>query len=66
MDSPKSNIQRYLVYKEVVAQFVGEVLKGYVLEGTLQSIIITPPERYEDFYAIDVTMSLSEDSSEMT
>ena len=57
MASVKSNTKTFLPYKEDVVQYVNVLLRRFDQSGILQSITITPPEKLEDYFVIDVTMS---------
>jgi hypothetical protein len=57
MASVKNNIKTFLQSKEDVVQYVNVLLRRFGQSGILQSITITPPEKSEDFFVIDATMS---------
>jgi hypothetical protein len=57
MASVKNNIKTFLPYKEDVVQYVEDLLIRLDQSEILQSITITPPEKLEDYFVIDATMS---------
>jgi hypothetical protein len=57
MDSQEISTKILCPYKEDVVQYVDDLLIRFDLSEILQSITITPPEKSEDFFVIDATMS---------
>jgi len=57
MASVENNIKTFLQSKEDVVRYVEDLLIRFDLSEILQSITITPPEKSEDFFVIDATMS---------